>query len=376
MASYDGVTAPTIAVQFLKSGTWTTVTAADVLTTTIRRGRSRQDQRDSSGTCTIQFNNSSGYYDPDYTGSGSPWVVSGASILRAGLQMRVVATWSSTDYTLYQGYLDNNVVNQGNIPLATMQFVDGIAVIAEGWAPNLATAAYAETAATRVGRMLDYAGWSATARSLTGSTSLLATAQGRTCMQMIYQCVDSIAGRFYISRSGVATLVPLADKFSRPTQMLFSDNGAAYSIKYDSIATNPGTQYVINKAVVSRGGNLQYTSTYNPSVTSYGVKAVELDAPVSTNSNASNLALYTSRYMATPTTYVEAIQFSAIGLSTLYPDFLATELGDQVSVQRTTYDGRSVQWNLVIEGMTHSITKNNWLVGLTTSSINPYSITI
>jgi hypothetical protein len=376
MAAYDGTTAPTIAVQFLKSGTWTSVTAADVLTTTIRRGRSRQDQRDSSGTCTIQFNNSSGYYDPDYTGSGSPWVVSGASILRAGLQMRVVATWSSVDYTLYQGFLDNNVVNQGNIPLATMQFVDGIAVIAEGWAPNLATSSFAETAATRVGRMLDYAGWSATARSLTGSTSLLSTAQGRTCMQMIYQCVDSIAGRFYISRSGVATLVPLTDKFSRPTQMLFSDAGAAYSIKYDAIATNPGTQYVINKAVVTRGGNLQYTSTYNPSVTSYGVKAVELDAPVSTNSNASNLALYTSRYMATPTTYVEAIQFSAIGLSTLYPDFLATELGDQVSVQRTTYDGRSVQWNLVIEGMTHSITKNNWLVGLTTSSINPYSITI
>lgn len=376
MASYDGVSAPTIAIQFLKSGTWTTVTAADVLTTTIRRGRSRQDQRDASGTCTIQFNNSSGYYDPDFTGSGSPWVVSGASILRAGLQMRVVATWSSVDYTLYQGFLDNNVVNQGNIPLATMQFVDGIAVIAEGWAPNLATAAFAETAATRVGRMLDYAGWSASARSLTGSTSLLTTAQGKTCMQMIYQCVDSIAGRFYISRSGNATLVPLADKFSRPTQMLFSDAGAAYSIKYDAIATNPGTQYVINKAIVTRGSNLQYTSTYNPSVTSYGVKAVELDAPVSTNSNASNLALYTSRYMATPTTYVEAIQFSALGLSTLYPDFLATELGDQVSVQRTTYDGRSVQWNLVVEGMTHSITKNNWLVGLTTSSINPYSITI
>ena len=376
MASYDGVSAPTIAIQFLKSGTWTTVTAADVLTTTIRRGRSRQDQRDASGTCTIQFNNSSGYYDPDFTGSGSPWVVSGASILRAGLQMRVVATWSSVDYTLYQGFLDNNVVNQGNIPLATMQFVDGIAVIAEGWAPNLATAAFAETAATRVGRMLDYAGWSASARSLTGSTSLLTTAQGKTCMQMIYQCVDSIAGRFYISRSGNATLVPLADKFSRPTQMLFSDAGAAYSIKYDAIATNPGTQYVINKAIVTRGSNLQYTSTYNPSVNSYGVKAVELDAPVSTNSNASNLALYTSRYMATPTTYVEAIQFSALGLSTLYPDFLATELGDQVSVQRTTYDGRSVQWNLVVEGMTHSITKNNWLVGLTTSSINPYSITI
>jgi hypothetical protein len=380
MVAYDGTTAPTIAIQFLKSGTWTSVTAADVISTNIRRGRSAQDQRDSAGTATIQFNNSNGYYDPDYTGASSPWVISGASILRAGLQMRVQATWSATAYTLYQGYLDNTVVSQGNIPLSTMQFVDGIALIAEGWAPDLATASFAETAATRVGRMLDYAGWSASARSLTGTVSLIATAQGKSCMRMIYQCVDSIAGRFYISRSGVATLVPLADKFSRPTQMLFSDAGAANSIKYEAIATNPGTQYIINKAVVTRGYNSQYTSVYTPSSNTYGVKTVELDAPVATNSNASNLALYTSRYMAlnstTSTTFVEAIQFSALRLGTLYPDFLSTELADQVSVQRTTYDGRSLQWDLVVEGVSHSITKNDWIVTLTTSSINPYSITI
>ena len=378
MASYDGTNAPTIAVQFYKGSTWTSVTAADVLTINIRRGRSKTFQRDATGTATVQFNNTSGYYDPDYTGASSPWVVAGASILRAGLAMRVVATWSSVDYVIYSGYIDATSVNQGNTPLSTMEFVDGIAKIAYGWAPDLSAYAYSETAATRVGRMLDYAGWSATARSLTGSTTLLTTIQGTSCMNMINQCVDSIAGRFYISRTGNATLVPLADKFSRPTQMLFSDASAAYSIKYDEIFTNPGTSYVVNKAVVTRGDttNLQYTSTYNSSVTSYGLKSIEIVAPVSTDSNASNLSLYAARKDATPTTYVEKINFSAIGLSTLYPDFLATELGDQVSVRRVTYDGRSVQWDLVVEGMSHSINKNDWLVSLSTSAINPYSITI
>lgn len=378
MAKYDGTSAPTIAVQFYKGSTWTTVTAADVLTINIRRGRSNTFERDATGIATVQFNNTSGYYDPDYTGAGSPWVVTGASILRAGLAMRIVATWSATDYVIYSGYIDTTTVNQGNTPLSTMEFVDGIAKIAYGWAPNLATAAYSETAATRVGRMLDYAGWSASARSLTGSTSLLTTSQGASCMSMINQCVDSIAGRFYVSRTGNATLVPLSDKFSRPTQMLFSDASASNSIKYDQIFTNPGTSYVVNKAIVTRGdtSNLQYTSTYNASVTSYGLKSIEIDAPVATDSNASNLSLYAARKDATPTTYVEQINFSAIGLSTLYPDFLATELGDQVSVRRVTYDGRSIQWNLVVEGMNHSINKNNWLVSLSTSAINPYSITI
>lgn len=378
MASFDGISAPTIAVQFYKSSVWTTVTAADVLTINVRRGRSTTFQRDTTGTATVQFNNTSGYYDPDYTGSGSPWVVSGASILRAGLAMRIVATWSSTDYEIYSGYIDTTTVNQGNTPLSTMQFVDGIATIAYGWATNLATAAFSETAATRVGRMLDLAGWSAGARSLTGSTTLLTTTQGASCMSIINECADSIAGRFYISRTGIATLVPLADKFSRPTQMLFSDASAANSIKYDRIFTNPGTSYVINKAIITRGdtSNSQYTSSYNPSVASYGLKSIEIIAPVSTNGNASNLALYVSRKDATPTTYVEQINFSAIGLNTLNPDFLATELGDQVSVRRVTYDGRSIQWDLVVEGINYSINKNDWLVSLSTSAINPYSITI
>lgn len=379
MTAFDGVTTPSVAVQFLKSGTWTSVTTTDVIQIDIRRGRTRQSERDQAGISVIVFNNTSGYYDPDNTSAGSPWVVSGASILRDGLQMRIVATINSTAYPLYYGFLEETKVNQGETPSSTMTFVDGIAYIADAQAPALAAAAYAETAATRVGRMLTYAGW-AGSTSLTGTVSLLKTVQNRSCMDLIYQAVDAIAGRFYISRSGVATLVPLADKFSRPTQLLFTDTGASNTVGYMQLYTNPGTYYVVNQAVVNRGNaNKQYTSQYNPSVSAYGIAKNPIDAPVSTDSNAQNLALYESRKLATPVTYVERIDFNALAVGTyglLYPDFLSTELADQVSVVRTTYDGRTIQWNLVVEGMAHTITQNNWLVYYTTSAINPYSITI
>jgi len=379
MTAFDGVTTPSVAVQFLKSGTWTSVTTTDVIQIDIRRGRTRQSERDQAGISVIVFNNTSGYYDPDNTSAGSPWVVSGASILRDGLQMRIVATINSTAYPLYYGFLEETKVNQGETPSSTMTFVDGIAYIADAQAPALAAAAYAETAATRVGRMLTYAGW-AGSTSLTGTVSLLKTVQNRSCMDLIYQAVDAIAGRFYISRSGVATLVPLADKFSRPTQLLFTDTGASNTVGYMQLYTNPGTYYVVNQAVVNRGNaNKQYTSQYNPSVNAYGIAKNPIDAPVSTDSNAQNLALYESRKLATPVTYVERIDFNALAVGTyglLYPDFLSTELADQVSVVRTTYDGRTIQWNLVVEGMAHTITQNNWLVYYTTSAINPYSITI
>jgi hypothetical protein len=379
MAAFDGVTTPAIAVQFLKSGTWTSVTTTDLIKIDIRRGRTRQSERDQAGISVVVFNNTSGYYDPDNTSGSNPWVVSGTNILRDGLQMRVVATIGGTPYNLYYGFLEETKVDQGEAPGVTMTFVDGIAYIADAQAPALATSAYAETAATRVGRMLTYAGWTGST-SLTGTVGMLATVQNRSCMALIYQAVDAIAGRFYISRSGVATLVPLADKFSRPTQLLFTDTTASNTVGYSQLYTNPGTYYVVNQAVINRtNATKQYTSQYNPSVSAYGIAKTVIDAPVSTDTNAQNLALYESRKLATPTTYVERIDFNALAVGTrgaLYPDFLSTELSDQVSVVRTTYDGRTIQWNLVVEGMAHTITQNNWLVSYTTSAINPYSITI
>ena len=378
MPSFDGVTTPAVTVQFLKSGTWTSVTTTDLIQIDIRRGRTRQSERDQAGLSVIVFNNTSGYYDPDNTSGSNPWVVSGTNILRDGLQMRIVATIGGTSYYLYYGFLEETKVNQGEAPSATMTFVDGIAYIADAQAPALATSAFAETAATRVGRMLTYAGWTGST-SLTGTVGMLATTQNRSCMALIYQAVDAIAGRFYISRSGVATLVPLANKFSRPTQLLFTDNQASNTVPYSQLYTNPGTYYVVNQAIVDRGEAKQYTSRYNPSVSAYGIAKNVLDAPVATDSNAQNLALYESRKNATPDTYVERIDFNALAVGTyglLYPDFLSTELADQVSVVRTTYDGRTIQWNLVVEGMGHTITQNNWLVSYTTSAINPYSITI
>ena len=376
MAAFDGIDSPAVTVQFLKSGTFVTVDTADVITINIRRGRTRQNERDQCGTSFVVLNNTSGIYDPDDTDPANPYVVGGVSILRDGLDMRIVATIGGVSYNLYYGFLETLRVDQGEAPAVTMTFVDGIAYIADAQAPALAVAANAETAATRVGRMLDIVQWpSGASRSLTGTVGMLATVQNQSCMAMIYQAVDSIAGRFYISRDNVATLVPLADKFSRPTQLLFTDTGASNTVGYMELFTNPGTYYVVNQAVINRTNTTnQFTSLYEPSEAAYGIAKAGIDAPVATDSNAQNLALYESRKLADPLTYVERIDFNALALATngaLYPDFLATELGDQISVVRS-----GKQFNLVVEGMAFSIVQNNWMMSYTTSAINPYSITI
>lgn len=370
MANYNGTDAPAIAVQLFIGGSWVTTSANDVLEVNIRRGRKQYDVLAQAGVASVIFNNYAGTYDPDNTSSAY------YPNLKAGLQARIVATWSSTGYTLYQGFLETSVVNQGHYPTVTMNFVDGLGYIADAQAPVLASLQFEETAATRVGRMLDYAGWSATARSLTGTVTMAKTVQGKSCLQMIYQAVNCIAGRFYISRSGVATLVPLSNKFSRPTQLLFSDQGDAFSLDYQGLVVDPGTYYVVNQAVVDRGASNTITSTYNPSKNSYGLVSKTFDAPILNETSSTNLALYESRQQADPVTFAKQVDFSALNLGVLYPDFLACEIGDQVSVKRKTVDNRNLQYNLVIEGMTHRITGDDWQVSFHTSPINPYSITI
>ena len=116
--------------------------------------------------------------------------------------------------------------------------------------------------------------------------------------------------------------MPLSDKFTRPTQLLFSDQGDANSVGYDGISANPGTDYVYNEAVIFRGpGEVQVSSKYTPSVSTYTLKSKKLDAPTNTTAAATNLAYYAARKDADAVAFAEKIDFSAIGIGALATDF-------------------------------------------------------
>jgi hypothetical protein len=376
MAAFNGTNAPTLSVQFYINGSWVTVTQTDVREISIKRGRSRADQKNDPGAATIVFDNVSGYYDPEYTGASSPYVISGVNQLKAGVQCKIIATWSSTAYVLYVGYLETNTVDQGFFPTATMVFTDGIALLSKMYAISLSAPGYSgETTSTRVGRMLTYANWTGST-NLSGSVQMLPTTQGSSLQVLIEEAVACEAGRFYISRDGVATFLPLSDKFSRPTRLLLSDSRATNTVEYDSIKATPGTYQVINEAIIERSGKSQRRARHKPSTTSFGLKTITINAPILNDSDADNLALYLSRKDSSPMTLVETIGFSALALGSLYPDFLALEIGDQLTVERTTVDGRSLTLYVVVEGYNHHITQDDWRTDIMTSPMNPYSITI
>ena len=359
--------APTLTVAFGINGSFTNVSADLILEVDIRRGRQYQNDFLESGTAAVVLNNQSGAFDPSNT--SSPWY----GVLIAGMQVRI----SGNSTVIYTGFLDDNAVNQGIYPTVSLTFVDGLAQIAKAIAPALATSSFQEAANVRAARALDLADWSATARSLTGTTVMQKTTQNMSCLEMLEQCANCVGGRFYVSRTGVATLVDIADKFTRPTRLLFSDQGDANSVGYDGIITNPGTDYVYNEAIVFRGPKkTQKTARYTSSVSTYGLKSKKLDAPVFSETSAANLALYAARKDADAVVLAEQIDFTAIGIGALATDMLETELNDLVQVKRLTYDGRNITIDCVVEGLAHSITADNWRVSYFTSVVDPYTITL
>ena len=175
--------------------------------------------------------------------------------------------------------------------------------------------------------------------------------------------------------TAVPTIVfqPVNDKFNRPTILAFSDSGAVNTLAYNVIETNASSLVKINKATVAypdfnSTGKLQVSALYN----SGEIATPIIEAPVYNSWAGVNLAVYNARKLATPIPMVTKIAFQAIDLDTLFPDLLTMDLADQVTVERNTVDGRTQNYDLVVEGINHYMSPNSWTITLATSGLNPY----
>lgn len=376
---YSGTDAPYVDVQFVKSGTWTTVTSTDLREISIRRGRQRRDFRFDAGIATIVLDNAAGLYDPDIT-TGT-WVVAGKSILVAGLQARIVATYGATSYVLFAGILESNIVNQGFDVTATLTITDGLAQLGKAFIKPLSATQYqnyyvGEKTGERAARILDLVGWPSADRAIGGVAEMQGTEQNAYAIDLLNECANVEVGDFFISRDGKATLRVLNDKFSVPTRLEFSDvrPQPTNTIEYESITTEPGTLQLTNQAVVRWSGSVEYRATVTASAAAYGVSSLNLTTPTYGKVRAKRTARLLAKMNADPSTRLTSVSFNALALGALYPDFLQCELLDQVTVHRTTVDGRALTWTVVIEGMDHDITPGNWSTTFYTSPMNPYTL--
>ena len=388
MALYDGSNAPTITVEFdiSKEGTftlgispldgldvlgtggvnWATVPATDIRSLSLRRGRTREDQAVQPGTLALVLENRSGTYDPDNTSSIYFW--DGYSILSAGLGVRVSATWASTTYVLYRGYLEQLDVDESLDPIATFQFTDALAWIGRRSVDAISSSYAGDTTSTRIGRILDAIGWDSSLRSIAGSRTMNATTLGDSALTLADQVARCEFGRFYADRQGKLTLLPYESTFSTPTRIAFSDQRTSGTIEYDTILTNPGAKYLANSVTLTQATGIVQQYDNATSQARYGVYTKTWDAPLSDNPTAATLAQIIGDRYALPKTRVDRVEFDALGIdSASWIQMLQTDLGDNVTLQRTTVDLRYRIFTSLVESIEFDLTPDNWRVGMNLS---------
>jgi hypothetical protein len=388
MALYDGSNAPTLTVEFdlgkvgtftlgisllggtdvLGTGTssnWSALPTADIRAIAIRRGRTREDQANQPGTLSLTLENRSGNYDPDNLSSTYIW--NGYSVLTRGLGVRVSATWSGTTYVIYRGYLEQIAIDASLDPVATFQFTDALAQIGVYSLGTITSSYSGDTTATRVGRILDAAGWSASLRNISGSRTMQPTTLGGTALALSEQANNCEYGRFFADRQGNLTLVPYESLLTTPFRFTLSDSRASGTVEYDIIKTAPGAKYLVNTVTLNQTSTTSQTAVNSTSVIRYGTYQKAVDAPLLDNSVAASLAQVYADQNALPATRVERVEFDAIGLSTVWASLLQTDLGDNVNVERTTVDSRTRIFISIVESLDMDITPENWRVGMNLS---------
>lgn len=389
MAFLDGTNAPSILVEFdfgwrntftlgisslgsvtdVLGGTagvnWQAIPTSDIRSISIRRGRTREDQTNQPGQFTLVVDNRSGNYDP--TNPSSTYIWNGYSVLTRGMKIRVSATYDATTEYLFTGFLEQVNTDQSLDPIVTFTATDALAIFGANSLDTIASSFSGDTTSARITRIINT--FAATYPggfnlSLTGSRTMQPTTYGNTVLALCEEAAACEFGRFHVDRAGNVVLIPYENLKTTTLQYTLSDTRAASTIEYDTIVTDPGSRYMINRAVLTQYSGYTQTAVNSLSSARFGTYTRNVTAPLLVDSVALTMAGYYANRTAFPLLRVDRVEYDALGLSSLWSSVLPTDLGDRVTVIRNTVDGRSLNFTNAIESISHDITPNSWRIGL------------
>jgi len=356
---------------------WQALPITDIRSISIRRGRTREDQAVQPGQLTFVMDNRSGVYDPDSTTGSYVW--NGYTMLTRGLNIRVSATWITTKYYLFTGFMEMVDTDVSLDPVVTFTAVDGMAKMALAYAGIYSKGNGSSTSLyTNISNNIS--------RGLTGQFNNLYSpmdvpasggyrpsvgfATGQTCLKVLEMLAANEFGIFFIGSNGVPTFRRYEDRLTSPFVLTLSDTRATGTIEYDEIVTSPGAKYLVNSVNLIDGNSLAYTYDSADSQARYGLFNKDVVTYLSDPTDAQGITNIIGDYYALPQTRVSSVGFDAVGLPGIaWTQVLGSDLADKVSVERTTVDGRTRLYPSIIESVSHDITPMNWRVGLELSPV-------
>jgi len=296
---------------------------------TLNRGKSRDLDRYSAGTLTVELNNQDRSFDPNY--ADGPYY-------RQIVPRRKIRV-TTDGVRQFSGVIDdwNFSYEPGGVSKAEIQATDEFTALARQLIAGTPTA---QTSGARVTSILDLAAvnWPADRRDIsTGSSELGAYAYDSNALEYLQLVEASEQGALFIAKDGDLTFKSSSSAAPKSDGLVtFADDGTG--IPYRTVTVEYGTELLVNSVTVTSEAGSS-TAQNSTSIQKYGVLAEDIDTLLDSTTQLANLANYTVAKYGEP-----EYRFSGIvmNLDTMTAPNLAAvlglELGDVVLVKFTPND--------------------------------------
>lgn len=284
--------------------------------------------------------------------------------------IRVQAQWSGVTFDLFRGYLDSIDMTWypgAEVATVTMQATDLFKVL--NTIDTTVTGTAGDTPGTRVGQILDSFSFPATLRAIeTGTVTLQAFNGNRQTALAALQAVERAeSGAVYIDGAGRVVFRDRNDAFpAGASTRTFSDTGTEGTVEYASIDVALDDQLLYNRVAVTRTGGVEQVATDTTSVETYQRRTLQVtDVPLDDDTQAATLASFLLAKRKNPGLRVQEIGIKTYKSLQSTGAALVVDLLDVINVVRSA-PSSTFQDDLVVSGITHRITADDWETSFTT----------
>lgn len=352
----------TLTVNFSGS-TWTDISAY-VRSIDTDRPSSDETGRYSPGTMTVVLDNRDGRFTPANT--SGPHTSGGVTQVLPEIGVRLKATWSSTDYNIFCGVVEDwqdEFPESGCDAITVLTVVDRLAIVSQWTGSPVAAVGEGERSGTRVGRILDAAGFSASMRSIeTGDELLAATTLEGNGLDQLHHVVDSEGGAVWyepqvVGADGGVRFLARSTRVTSPRHTTDQATFSAASVRFrEPIVSSARERIVRTAAFTGATGVEQVSGSGAPRIVLNGLSTINnasvkalADLAVAVGSPADNYR-------------VRSLTVDPI-VGTTWATVLALRLQDRCSVSvAPPVTGLTITRSVFVDGIAHSIRPMQWSV--------------
>ena len=311
-------------------------------------------------------------------------------------QVRVSATYDSSSYVLFRGFLDTvpvQFIAEGADSIVTFTAIDAFRLFQNqslqsvGWrigrsgfselgqTTRLGYVDSQELSSSRVSRILDSIGFPSALRTInTGTKQVISQGTTTNVLTALKECETAENGQFFISKDGKATFRNRAYKFTNSSattsQATFDNSGS--NLPYTNVVLSFDDDEVINSySWIRSGGTTQFIAD-SDSVQRFTALGSSETTINTSDSDVLSIIQQKLSETAIPIIRIDKLDINPRVNTSIWVQALGRELGDRITVNIVNTDGSTLSDELFIESISHSVNASsqtwNWSLTLSPAS--------